>query len=1186
MKLPFRFPTFQRIAIAAVMVSAMILCLPAIASTTITAVKQTPWIVDDHGLLKSETMLTIESTDPAYEAWIKITAAGEKSYVEPIGTVASGKNEKLAYVLELRNNGDDVTFEIFDSAAGTGIPRAQITLPQKKIRHWKAYVAQDMHLDIGYTDYQETLKNSIWPSYLDSAFAYIDKTKKWDKNDRFHYLMEASYMILGSAWAARDADWIETLKTDLAAGGIGYASGYMNNCMENMGTEELVRFNYYSERFAKDKFGSSSTKVLYVTDNPSLSWSNIDALVGSGIKYLMLRANATDSAWDDNVYPKILYIEGRNPANKILYYCYGHYNATKFGFEQPDIDVAFGKIENSLMDLQNESYPYDATIDNFAAVGDNGPIEPHVNDYIKAMNSRTGSFGRRYVYPQFISSNAGDFFQYIENNYSASIPTFKGTIENWWNFGAASTAYEAGISKNNHDKLAAAETFTTLASMCAGKEKYPYEQLYDAYNYLVIYDEHTWGSAASLVDDQWQWKRNNALACRNLTDDILAKSLAAISSEISTKGKTIAVYNTLSWDRTDIVRVKASSLPAHFDIIDPDNCDKLTYQKLDDGDIVFTAPNVPGLGYKCFELVERADDPVFKTSVTVAGKTLENGYFRITFDDTGSITSIIDKQNGNMEMVDSAAPYPMNQFIYYTTAPGQNDVLTEQAITSAALSHNTGPICGSMIADGAPAAGANKVAREVILYDSIPRIDIVNKVVKTEAPDISKQDEEAFFSFPLNMPDYTLRHEMPVGDVRPHVDPNINNPENEQFYSSSNEHYTVYRWIDAYNGKNYGLTLSPLDAPLVQYGERRSFKFTIDWNAEKPWVYSYVFNNKWYTNFQKTQPGPCVFRYSLRSHTGTDWKAGRSDKFGMEVTNGLNAVVIPRAQAGKLKFVKDQFINLNKDNVVLTTAKAAEANGEGIILRFNETLGHDTTVTVDLNRFAPTSVTETDLVENDGSAMDLTNGRVTFTIKGYGWKTIRVKRRSAPPQVTGVAAQMTADGTQITWPDSDVSYYEVFRGTSDSFAPGQGNYIASVSVNHFYDTQVKTGLSKTYFYKVRAVELGAKGVFSQAAQATKSNVRDTTAPTAPKNLLLDYTYTNRVSISWSQAVDDFAIAGYKVFRDGQEIKTLPSVMNSYLDLSVEPGTTYEYSVKAYDRAGNLSWKSRTIRATTSGVMHW
>ena len=78
---------------------------------------------------------------------------------------------------------------------------------------------------------------------------------------------------------------------------------------------------------------------------------------------------------------------------------------------------------------------------------------------------------------------------------------------------------------------------------------------------------------------------------------------------------------------------------------------------------------------------------------------------------------------------------------------------------------------------------------------------------------------------------------------------------------------------------------------------------------------------------------------------------------------------------------KGQFITINKDNVVLTTAKLAEANGEGTILRFNETLGQDTKVTVDLNFLHPGAVIETDLVENDRSPLSLNKGTVSFTIK-------------------------------------------------------------------------------------------------------------------------------------------------------------------------------------------------------------
>jgi hypothetical protein len=68
----------------------------------------------------------------------------------------------------------------------------------------------------------------------------------------------------------------------------------------------------------------------------------------------------------------------------------------------------------------------------------------------------------------------------------------------------------------------------------------------------------------------------------------------------------------------------------------------------------------------------------------------------------------------------------------------------------------------------------------------------------------------------------------------------------------------------------------------------------------------------------------------------------------------LKPAVIGDAQPGRgLSTAKGQFVVIDKKNVVLTTAKMAEANGEGLILRFNEIKGRETSFSADLYAYLP-----------------------------------------------------------------------------------------------------------------------------------------------------------------------------------------------------------------------------------------
>ncbi|HSH21532.1 MAG TPA: hypothetical protein VK992_02795 [Candidatus Caenarcaniphilales bacterium] len=79
---------------------------------------------------------------------------------------------------------------------------------------------------------------------------------------------------------------------------------------------------------------------------------------------------------------------------------------------------------------------------------------------------------------------------------------------------------------------------------------------------------------------------------------------------------------------------------------------------------------------------------------------------------------------------------------------------------------------------------------------------------------------------------------------------------------------------------------------------------------------------------------------------------------------------------------------------------------------------------------------------------------------------------------------------------------------------------------------------------------------------------DTTAPSAPGNLLAGGTGPLSVGLSWTAATDNIGVSGYKVRRDGTLIATLGPSATSYTEANLTSGASYTYSVAAFDAAGN------------------
>ncbi|MEM9648296.1 MAG: fibronectin type III domain-containing protein [Bacteroidota bacterium] len=92
------------------------------------------------------------------------------------------------------------------------------------------------------------------------------------------------------------------------------------------------------------------------------------------------------------------------------------------------------------------------------------------------------------------------------------------------------------------------------------------------------------------------------------------------------------------------------------------------------------------------------------------------------------------------------------------------------------------------------------------------------------------------------------------------------------------------------------------------------------------------------------------------------------------------------------------------------------------------------------------------------------------------------------------------------------------------------------------------------------------------------NAGDIQSPTAP-TLLSSNTSQTTVDLSWSGATDNVGVTGYKVFKDGILETTLGNV-NTYEGTGLTASTSYNFTVRALDAAGNESPSSNSVSVTT------
>ncbi len=89
---------------------------------------------------------------------------------------------------------------------------------------------------------------------------------------------------------------------------------------------------------------------------------------------------------------------------------------------------------------------------------------------------------------------------------------------------------------------------------------------------------------------------------------------------------------------------------------------------------------------------------------------------------------------------------------------------------------------------------------------------------------------------------------------------------------------------------------------------------------------------------------------------------------------------------------------------------------------------------------------------------------------------------------------------------------------------------------------------------------------------------DTIAPGAPSNLTASNTTETTTTLSWNASTDNVGVSAYFVYQNGTFLRSTTSTAYNVTGLTAN--TSYTFSVKARDAAGNVSTASNTINVTT------
>lgn len=136
--------------------------------------------------------------------------------------------------------------------------------------------------------------------------------------------------------------------------------------------------------------------------------------------------------------------------------------------------------------------------------------------------------------------------------------------------------------------------------------------------------------------------------------------------------------------------------------------------------------------------------------------------------------------------------------------------------------------------------------------------------------------------------------------------------------------------------------------------------------------------------------------------------------------------------------------------------------------------------------------------------------------------------------------------------------------------PGR-DYIQSVSILNTKFNELVLTKEKNRFYAF-SDEVG------ELCHKLTVEISDQEPPSQVAELQVQKTTATTVQLNWAPSKDDKEVSGYRIFRGSRQIGTTGET--NYTDMGLKPDCKYQYTVCAFDGAGNLSESSDIATAVT------
>lgn len=720
--------------------------------------------------------------------------------------------------------------------------------------------------------------------------------------------------------------------------------------------ESWMRHLLYSKRYFKNKFGVD-VKIGWNPDSFGYNWNMPMFYTNAGVDAFITQK----IGWNEtNVFPyRVFWWEAPDSSRILTYFPFDYVNT---------IDNPYQLVDWMRQFEANTGFTKMMIL---FGVGDHGggPSLEMIDriEHLKTLD----------IYPTIEYGTAGQYLNWLKAQNLSTIPVWNDEIYLEYHQGTFTTqAKTKEWNRKSEVLLTNAEKFSTIATMY--DKMYFSHDLEEAWRKVLFNQFHDILPGSSIrenyIDAEEKYKDAEMVGTHELEDALGLLTLEINTAQIQQELPLI-IFNSLSWERTDVVKVTAPAKPKGGCVVYNEKGAIVPSQVLQKNDyeweIMFVAKNVPPLGYSIYAVSYNDKPQRALTQNQRKQRTIENEFFKVSIDSTsGWLKSIIDKRSnrellsgfGNELQILEDKPSAWDAWNIGLTGVKYPSKLKKIELVESGPVRWTIRVTREYLKPGVKKDFPTEdfpttfFTQDISLYAGIDRIDFTTNVDWWEDKTMLK------VAFSVTVSDTVATYEIPYGTIK-------RSTQWRNSWDSAKVEVPAQRWADL-SQNDYGVSL----LNKAKYG------YDIKGNVMR---LSLLRSPKWPD--PTADRGKHTIEYSLYPHAGRV-ESANTIRRGYEYNTPLIPFFTDHHE-GALP-PSYSFVRLEPSTLVLTTIKRAEDSDAWVVQWYN-TSSLPTEATLTLPK-TPKKVFLSNFLEEDGQSISFKKNAVKVNTHKRGVTTIKI----------------------------------------------------------------------------------------------------------------------------------------------------------------------------------------------------